>query len=146
MPTYKITTKPKKLSDDQKDRIAEYITRVHSEITGAPRYYAQMIFDENEYRRYIGGKQSDSQIWIRADIRSGRTIEQRKTLVQKIVEGVSEIAEVPTSDVWVYLNNLEAYDMAEFGQILPEPGKEQEWFETLSPELQKELLSLSDRK
>ena len=58
---------------------------------------------------------------------------------------MSKIAEVPTSDVWVYLNNLEAYDMAEFGQILPEPGKEQEWFEALSPELQKELLKLSNK-
>lgn len=145
MPTYRITTKPKKLSNEQKDRIAEHITRVHSEITGAPSYYAQMVFDESDYRRYIGGKLSDSQIWIRADIRSGRTIEQRKTLVKKIVEGVSKIAEVPTSDVWVYLNNLEAYDMAEFGQILPEPGKEQEWFEALSPELQKELLKLSNK-
>ena len=142
MPTYRITTKPGKLSDVQKDRMAEYITKVHSEITGAPSYYAQMVFDESDYRRYIGGKLSDDQIWIRADIRSGRTIEQRKTLVKKIVEGVSEIAEVPTSDVWVYLNNLEAYDMAEFGQILPDPGKEQEWLELLPPDLQKRLSEL----
>ena len=142
MPTYRITTKPGKLSDVQKDRMAEYITKVHSEITGAPSYYAQMVFDESDYRRYIGGKLSDDQIWIRADIRSGRTIEQRKTLVKKIVEGVSEIAEVPTSDVWVYLNNLEAYDMAEFGQILPDPGKEQEWLESLPPDLQKRLSEL----
>lgn len=142
MPTYRITAKPNKLSDAQKDRIAEYITTVHSEITGAPAYYAQMIFDEHEYRRYIGGRPSDAQIWIRGDIRSGRTVEQRKTLVQKIVEGVSKIAEVPASDVWVYLNNLEAVDMAEFGQILPAPGKEQEWFDTLPEELQKSLQKL----
>lgn len=142
MPTYKITTKPNKLSDKQKDKIAEYITKVHSEITGAPSYYAQIIFDENNYRRYIGGMLSDSQIWIHGDIRTGRTIEQRKALICKIVEGVSEIATVPASDVWVYLNNLEASDMAEFGQILPEPGKEQEWFDSLPPELQKDLAAL----
>ncbi len=142
MPTYRITAKPKKLSDVQKDRIAEYITKVHSEITGAPAYYAQMIFDEHEYRRYIGGKLADSQIWIRADIRAGRTVEQRKTLVRKIVEGVSTIAEVPASDVWVYLNNVEAVDMAEFGQILPVPGQEQEWFDSLPSGLQKNLLKL----
>lgn len=142
MPTYRITTKPNLLKEEQKDKIAKFITKTHTEVTGAPNYFAQMIFDEANYRRYIGGEVSDSQIWIYADIRSGRTIEQRECLIRKIVDGVSEIANVPKSDIWVYLNNMEASDMAEFGQILPRSGEEQEWFETLPKDLQIKLSSM----
>lgn len=142
MPTYILTVKPTLLNDEAKDQIAKYITSIHSEVTGAPSYFAQVIINESSSRRYIGGELSDSQIWIRADIRNGRTIEQRKRLIEKIVTGVSRIAKVPKAEIWVYLNNMEATDMAEFGEILPKAGEEKEWFESLPEEVQTKLSSL----
>lgn len=142
MPTYRITTRPNLLKEEQKDNVARFITKIHMEVTGAPNYFAQMIFDESNSRRYIGGELSDSQIWIHADIRAGKTVEQKETLIRKIIDGVSQIVEVPKSDIWVYLNNMEATDMAEFGQILPKLGQEKEWFESLPKDLQKKLSSI----
>ena len=111
MPTYQITVKENLLSDEQKDKIAEFITKTHCEVTGAPSYYVQIIFHENNEKRYVAGKLSDSQIWIYGDIRSGRPIEKRCLLINKFVEGVSQIANVPAADVWVFLNNLEGSDI-----------------------------------
>ena len=139
MPTYQITVKQNLLSNEQKDRIAEYITKTHTEITGAPNYYVQIIYHEDNCRRYVAGKLSDSQIWIYGDIRSGRTSDKRSLLVEKFVEGVSNIANVPKSDIWVFLNNLESCDMAEYGQLLSEPGKEQEWSNNLPVDVQNKL-------
>ena len=143
MPTYAITVKPHLLTEPQKDQIAQLITKTHTEVTGAPNYFAQIIFHEDGCSRYIGGQKSDTQIWIRADIRAGRTVEQRKRLIQKIIDGVSEIAQVAKTDIWIYLNNMEATDMAEFGQLLSEPGKEAEWFAALPSVLQKRLSAMS---
>lgn len=142
MPTYIVTTKPCLLNDEKKERIAQFITKTHTEITNAPNYFAQIIFRE-EACRYIGGHPANEQIWIRADIRAGRSSDKRSLLIKKIVEGVAEIAEVPESDLWVFLNNLDPTDMAEYGKILSEPGHEQEWFSSLPLEIQKKLSEIN---
>ena len=147
MPTYTCAVKPGLLTVEQKQRIASAITRLHSEATGAPTWFVQVVVDENERRqRYLGGRPSDDHIWIRADIRAGRTSEQRQRLVLGILHAVSEISGMKESEIWIYLCNLEPEDMVEFGHVLPQPGKEQAWFESLPPELQRQLKSLGGQK
>jgi phenylpyruvate tautomerase PptA (4-oxalocrotonate tautomerase family) len=56
MPTYVCSVPPKSLSDDQKDQIAAAIGRRHSEATGAPSFFVQVIIEESDTtRRYLGG-------------------------------------------------------------------------------------------
>ena len=143
MPTYVCLVKDGLLDDEQKQRIASAITRLHSETTGAPTWLVQLVIDENEHRRrYLNGQPADHQIWIRADIRAGRTSEQRQRLMRGIVQAISEISGVEESAIWVYLCNLAPDDMVEYGRVLPQPGKEQEWFEALPPGLQQYLMSI----
>src|SRR5437870_4808576 len=147
MPTYVCVVKAGLLNNLQKHRIAAAITRLHSETTGAPTWLVQVVIDENEQRqRYLNGEPADHQIWIRADIRAGRTGEQRQRLMLSIVQAVSEISGVEASAFWVYLCNLAPDDMAEYGRVLPLPGAEQAWFEALPPDLQHDLTSLGVEK
>src|SRR4029077_10209686 len=142
MPTYVCVVKAGLLNNLQKHRIAAAITRLHGETTGAPTWLVQGGVDEKEQRqRYLSGQPADHQIWIRGDIRAGRTSEQRQRLMLGIVQAVSEISGVEESAIWVYLCNLAPDDMAEYGHVLPLPGEEQAWFEALSPELQRYLTS-----
>jgi phenylpyruvate tautomerase PptA (4-oxalocrotonate tautomerase family) len=145
MPTYVCAVPPKLLSDEQKDRIAIAIGNRHSEATGAPSYFAQVVIEEStSARRYLGGEPSDDHIWIRADVRAGRSEDVRRRLIVSIVRDVGAIAKIPEESIWVYLCNLEATDMVEYGHVLPAPGKEQEWFEGLPVPLRsylKELLA-----
>lgn len=143
MPTYVCSVPPKTLSDDQKDQIAAAIGRRHSEATGAPSFFVQVVIEEcDTTRRYLGGKLSGAHIWIRGDIRAGRSEAVRSSLILAITEDVSIIAAVPAASVWVYLCNLEPTDMVEFGHVLPRPGEEQLWFEGLPPALQSYLNGL----
>jgi|SRR5271155_2284905 phenylpyruvate tautomerase PptA (4-oxalocrotonate tautomerase family) len=147
MPTYICAVKTGLLNDEQKQRIASAITRLHSEATGAPTWFVQVVIDEQEPRqRYLGGQPADHHIWIRADIRAGRTGEQRQRLMLSIMRAVSEISGVEESAIWVYLCNLAPDDMVEYGRVLPLPGKEEAWFEALPPELQRYLTSLGVEK
>ena len=103
----------------------------------------QVVIDESEQRqRYLGGERAEHQIWIRGDIRAGRTSEQRQRLMLGIVQAVSEISGVEESAIWVYLCNLAPDDMVEYGHVLPRPGAEQQWFQTLPPELKRYLSSI----
>ena len=144
MPTYVCSVRPGLLNDRQKSDIAKAITRNHHQATGAPAYFVQVVIDEKATAvRYLSGEPApDHQIWIRADIRSGRTVEQRSNLALAIMRDVSAIAGVETTSVWVYLCNLEPADMIEYGHVLPLPGQEQAWFDGLPKHLQEYLAAL----
>lgn len=148
MPTYVCSVPPKLLSDAQKAQIAQAITKRHHEATGAPSFFVQVQIDESPAKvRFLGGSPADAHIWIRADIRAGRSEDVRQKLMLSIMKDVSSIAGVNEQDIWVYLCNLAPTDMVEFGHVLPQPGQEQAWFQSLPAELQRYLNSLgADRE
>jgi phenylpyruvate tautomerase PptA (4-oxalocrotonate tautomerase family) len=134
MPTYICTAKDGSLTTDKKARIAAEITRVHNEVTGAPRFFVQVLFNDLKAgNQFIGGAPPASrQMWIHGDIRTGRSEQDKaRLLLLDILRGFSRISGVPEVDVWVYLNEVPAKNMAEFGRILPEPGGEEAWMAAL---------------
>ena len=58
MPTYVCSVPAGKLHDSQKSEIARCISNRHSEATGAPTYFVQVIIEEKPSDRYLGGKES----------------------------------------------------------------------------------------
>jgi phenylpyruvate tautomerase PptA (4-oxalocrotonate tautomerase family) len=147
MPTYVCSVPAGSLTITQKTAVAEAIARIHNEATGAPQFLVQVIIDENQSRdRFLGGQLTTNHIWIRGDIRAGRTEEQRKKLMLNIVRDVSQITGVNEDSIWVYLCNLEPTDMVEYGQVLPAPGDEQAWFAQLPQPLKDYLARLGTNK
>jgi phenylpyruvate tautomerase PptA (4-oxalocrotonate tautomerase family) len=149
MPTYICYAAAERLTAEQKATIADAITAAHSEEALAPRYLVQVVFqDLKPTDNYIGGKPaSNHHIWVRADLRAGRTDAQKLKLQSRIVLELVRITDSSASDIWVYLNELLPLNMIEFGQVLPEPGKESDWFRKLSQDLKEHLTDLdkSDR-
>jgi len=143
MPTYVCSVPKHLLSAQQKSLVAQSITRAHHETTGAPAYFVQVVIEERENSTlFLGGEPQGDHLWIRADIRAGRTPEQRAGLMQAILKDVARIANVEASRIWIYLCNLEAGDMVEYGHVLPLPGQERQWFDELPAALQQRLLAL----
>ncbi len=143
MPTYVCSVAENSVNDGQKAAIAGAITRIHKESTGAPSFFVQVIFDEKKAAdRFLGGSRQTRHVWVRADIREGRTEAQRSALMMGIMKEIAAITHVKENDVWVYLNNLAPTDMVEYGHVLPAPGKEAEWFGSLPSSLQTYLIGL----
>lgn len=141
MPTYVCSVRPGLLTDEQRAAIAGAISRIHSEATGAPTYFVQVVIDESSARtRFLGGEPASGHIWIRGDIRAGRPEAVRQAMMLQMMRAVSAITGVEESGIWVYLCNLAPTDMVEYGHVLPAPGEEQAWFEGLPDEL-KDYLS-----
>jgi phenylpyruvate tautomerase PptA (4-oxalocrotonate tautomerase family) len=105
-----------------------------------------VIFHDVELSdHYIGAKPASiHHIWIRADIRAGRTEAQKSKLQSRIVRGLAMITKSSPSAVWIYLHELPPLNMVEFGEVLPEPGKESEWFRELSEDLKAQLTELNE--
>jgi phenylpyruvate tautomerase PptA (4-oxalocrotonate tautomerase family) len=133
MPTDTVTAPRAQLDASQKARIAKGITRVHNETTGAPSYFAQVIFSEVDQGNYfVGGSPlAHRQVFVHGQIRGGRIAESKSALISSMLDVLAEAASVPRTSVWIYIVDLQARQMVEFGHVLPEPGGEQAWTEAL---------------
>jgi phenylpyruvate tautomerase PptA (4-oxalocrotonate tautomerase family) len=129
MPTYTVTAPDGRLSGEQKNRIAADITRIHHEVTAAPAFFAQVIFvDVKPGNYFVGGTALNSdQLFVHGQIRAGRNADDKHRLLVRILEATAIAAAMPNSHVWVYIAELPAAQMAEFGHVLPEPGQEAAW-------------------
>jgi phenylpyruvate tautomerase PptA (4-oxalocrotonate tautomerase family) len=147
MPTYVCSVPNGKLSETQKQDMATAITKRHCDATGAPPFFVEVVVEEEcTSRRFIGGTITDEYIWIRVDMRSGRSDQQSAQIMLNIVADVSRISGVPEENVWINLCKLAPTDMVEYGRVLPKPGEEQQWFESLPLDLKKRLESVGVRQ
>ncbi len=129
MPTYTCTSTEGLLSATIKQELAKAITAAHSDITGAPSYFAQVqFFDQPKGNTFIGGKKLDyKHLFIFGHIREGRSVMDCKTLIRRLSHDVAEVTALEPTAVWVYLHELPARAMVEFGHILPPAGDEAIW-------------------
>jgi phenylpyruvate tautomerase PptA (4-oxalocrotonate tautomerase family) len=136
MPTYVCFAGKGQLTPDQKAAIASGITRIHSEVTGAPPYFAQVIFQEiKPGNHFMGGLPlRHGTLFVHGHIRGGRTPDSKRVLIERLTAALGEAAGLAPSGVWVYIAELLARQMVEFGQVLPEPGSEEAWAQALPAE------------
>ena len=134
MPTYTVTSANVSLTATQESEIAAGITEAHHQNTGAPGFFAQVLFAAlPERRHYIGGKLNTTpHIYVHGLIRAGRKPAAKSGLIRQIAAKVQEIAGVGTEDIWVYVQDIPPEQMIEFGRVLPEPGAEEQWRKGLS--------------
>jgi phenylpyruvate tautomerase PptA (4-oxalocrotonate tautomerase family) len=129
MPTYTVTSANLALAADQEAAIAAAITRSHHEATGAPAFFAQIIFSGiDSGKHYIGGKPYRTpHLFVHGLIRAGRNTGIKTGLIKDIAAKVHGIAGIGPEDIWVYVQEIPAIQMLEFGRVLPEPGAEEMW-------------------
>lgn len=146
MPTYIVSSTTGLLTDDAKAGIAREITRAHSSATGAQGFFAQVMFsDIPQGYHFMGGvKIETGQIFVHGHIRAGRTPEQKAQLLADILQSVERITGMQRRFIWAYISELPPENMIEYGQVLPQPGTEREWFEALPEAERKYLLSIAE--
>tara|TARA_X000001036_G_scaffold407444_1_gene416895 strand:+ start:2058 stop:2498 length:441 start_codon:yes stop_codon:yes gene_type:complete len=144
MPTYTVINSNFNLKPVQKKEIAKGITKVHNLVTGANKYFAQVIFNKTEDNdHFMGGKiVKDPQLFLHGQIRAGRNSEVKEKLIIDLRNILIEKSKLDETQVWVYIVDLLPSQMIEYGSILPESGKEKEWFENLSNKLKKKLAKI----
>ena len=144
MPTYIVTAPKGRLSANQKQRLAARITDIHCATTGAPAYFAQVIFNEVMPGNYfLGGKLlRQDNIFVHGEIRAGRDVMTKEKLVLDIMAATAGIADTEESCVQVYILDVPARQIAEWGQILPNPGDESNWLARIPDHVKQRMLAL----
>ena len=151
MPTYSCFTSPGKLTLAQKEEIARICTDIYHEEFGIARYLIEVIFFEvAKDDRYIAGKPAPPDLlWIRCDVREGRTPEMKARLFHRVQQGVARAANVPEEAIWFYLDDLPSWNIMEWGHIMPKfrpelvPHQDDPWFQELSASFKESLQKLA---
>lgn len=134
MPTYVVTAPQGRLSQAQKNKIAADITNTHCSIASAPAYFAQVIFKDVPNGNYfVGGKplEGTDHIFVHGQIRAGRDLETKGKLIYALMSAVAKAAELEPYCVQVYILDVPAKQIAEYGQLLPNPGEEAAWWDAV---------------
>ena len=141
MPTYTVTNSNFTLSSKQQNNLAEGITKVHNVVTGANTYFAQIIFNKTKKNNhFMGGKKvEEPSIFLLGQIRAGRPKKTKDKLISDLRDVIIKNSKLDETQVWVYIVDLPPSQMIEYGAVLPESGKEIEWFSKLSSKLKKKL-------
>ena len=146
MPTYTVTNSNFNLSSKQQKNLAEGITKVHNVVTGANTYFAQVIFNKTKKNNhFMGGKKvKEPSIFLLGQIRAGRPKETKDKLISDLRDVVIKNSKLDETQVWVYILDLPPAQMIEYGAVLPDSGKEKEWFSGLSKKLKKKLSKIGN--
>ena len=141
MPTYTVTSSNFNLNDKQQKDLAQGITKVHNVVTGANTYFAQVIFNKTKKNNhFMGGKKvKEPSLFLLGQIRAGRPKKIKDRLISDLKNILVKITKLDETQVWVYIIDLPPSQMIEYGAVLPESGKEGEWFKGLSSKLKKKL-------
>ena len=144
MPTYTVTNSNFNLSSKQQKKLAEGITKVHNVVTGANTYFAQVIFNKTKKNNhFMGGKKvKEPSLFLLGQIRAGRSKEVKDKLISDLKNILVKNSKLDETQVWVYINDLPPSQMIEYGAVLPESGREKEWFANLPVKLKKKLAAI----
>ena len=144
MPTYVVTAPVGRLSAKQKSDLAASITRIHCSVTGAPAYFAQVLFnDVPEGNYFIAGKPLVGDIvFVHGEIRAGRNLDTKQRIILDILEDTARITHTEKSNIQIYIADLPAKQIAEWGKILPNPDEEAEWFASIPEHIKQKMCDL----
>ena len=144
MPTYTVTSSNISLSSKKQKELAEGITKIHNVVTGANTYFAQVIFNKTKKNNhFMGGKKvKEPSMFLLGQIRAGRPKKTKDKLISDLRNIIIKKSKLDETQVWVYIIDLPPSQMIEYGAVLPESGKEKQWFMGLSTKLKKKLSAL----
>ena len=120
MPLYRCTTATGTLDDDQRQAIAEEITTIHCEETGAPRTFVHVQFLD-------ATGDEPTPVVLHGGIRTGRSAATTSAIVDRCVASVARVADVPAEQISMRTSTTPASWIFEGGRVLPEPGEEAAW-------------------
>ena len=146
MPTYTLTNSNFNLTSKQQNNLAKGITKVHNAVTGANKYFAQVIFNKTKKNNhFMGGKKvKEPSIFLLGQIRAGRPKKTKDKLISDLKDIIIKNSKLDETQVWVYIVDLPPSQMIEYGAVLPKSGKEKEWFSKLSKKLKVKLSKMGN--
>jgi phenylpyruvate tautomerase PptA (4-oxalocrotonate tautomerase family) len=123
MPVYICNSVKGAIGESAKPKIAEDITRIHCEVTGAPAIFVHVFFFDEAPFLPLNGKTAVFQ----GRIRQGRDDATKAVIMERITQSISQHAGLTATAVASSITDTPASWVMEGGDLFPEPGQEAAW-------------------
>jgi phenylpyruvate tautomerase PptA (4-oxalocrotonate tautomerase family) len=126
---YQVIAREGLLDDDLRRRVAGEITRIHTEHTGAPELFVNVLFqDLPEGRLFTAGEPSSTTI-VLGQVREGRELAVRQAMLRDLAEMWTRETGQPGGELLMGIQEVDPRAAMEGGLIMPAAGEEAAWFE-----------------
>ncbi len=123
MPVYICNSVKGVVGESSKSKIAEDITRIHCEVTGAPAIFVHVFFFDEAPFLPLNGKP----LAFQGRIRQGRDDETKALIMRQITQSICKHANISATNVASSITDTPASWVMEGGDLFPEPGQEAAW-------------------
>jgi phenylpyruvate tautomerase PptA (4-oxalocrotonate tautomerase family) len=128
MPFYTCIHGKGSLTEPRKQALAQGITDIHCGVTGAPRHFVHVLFQEYAASDCYSGGEPSSVANIRGSIRLGRSQGTKEEMLQRITELWRAVCpETRIADIVVSLAEIAGTNVMEGGVLLPHPNDDASW-------------------
>ncbi|MCV7379175.1 cis-3-chloroacrylic acid dehalogenase [Mycobacterium alsense] len=128
MPVYQCYVPKGLLDHSVKAKLADEITTIHTNATGAPELYVNVLFHEIPDGDHFVARKPSTHSYLFGLIRHGRDLETRQTMLRDFSRMWTRVTGQSEAELLVALSEADPANAMEAGLILPEPGQEREWF------------------
>lgn len=123
MPLYICNSRPGAVPHSAKAAIAEDVTRIHCEVTGAPSTFVHVFFFEDAPMPPL----EKTSATLYGQIRAGRTPAQKAQICSEMRRALAEHSGLALEATHAFTTDTPASWVMEGGDVLPEPGEEEAW-------------------
>ena len=129
MPVYQCYSPKGLLTASAKANIADEMTSLYCNVTGAPASWVKVLFHElTEGDCFSAGKPA-TQSLILAINRHGRDLETRRAMLRELAQIWTRNSGQPEAELWISVTEIDPTNVMDAGLFIAQPGHEQEWLE-----------------
>lgn len=128
MPVYQCWSPKGLLTKSAKAQVADEITTIHTDATGAPELYVNVLFHEIQQGDCFVARKPSTHSYLFGVVRHGRELETRQAMLLEFSRMWTRVTGQSEAELLVALTEMDPANAMEAGLILPEPGHEQQWF------------------
>jgi phenylpyruvate tautomerase PptA (4-oxalocrotonate tautomerase family) len=129
MPVYQCYSPEGLLTESAKAKIAEEMTTMYCNATGAPGSWVKVLFQELPAGECFAAGKPATQSLILGINRHGRDLETRRAMLRELSQIWTRNTGQSEADLWISLTEIDHTNVMEAGSFIPAPGHEDEWFE-----------------
>jgi phenylpyruvate tautomerase PptA (4-oxalocrotonate tautomerase family) len=118
MPLYTTVTERDFISDETKAKIAQEITRIHSEVMRVPKNFVRVVFlSYPKGSGYAAGVKASTAA-LNCVLRSGHSVEDKTDLLKQLWSMFQELTGIATGQLAISLQEVPSSNAMELGQIM----------------------------
>lgn len=120
MPLYTVTTQAGVLSDPAKADLAAQLTALHSEVSGVPRNWIHVVFQDYAVGSGFTAGESAATAALTLLIRTGRSPEYKRELLKRLWKVLQSATRAPDDQIVIGIQEVPPSQAMEMGQVMPD--------------------------